>query len=149
MEDIFCKIANGEIPTVKIWENEEFFAFLDINPNTEGMSLVIPKRHYDSDVNEMPDDVLCRFFLAAKEVSKLLEKGLKVQRVSVVVEGMGVNHAHIKLYPLHGLDKKFTEMWAKEKVYFEDYPGFITTQLGPEKSTQELKKTAEKIGQAV
>jgi diadenosine tetraphosphate (Ap4A) HIT family hydrolase len=62
---------------------------------------------------------------------------------------MGVNHAHIKLYPLHGLDKKFTEMWAKEKVYFADYPGFITTQLGPEKSTQELEKTAEKIRSAV
>jgi diadenosine tetraphosphate (Ap4A) HIT family hydrolase len=148
MSDVFCKIVKGEIPAVKIWENNEFLAFLDLNPNTEGMTLVIPKEHYDSDINEMPDDVLCKFFLAAKEVSKILERGLKVQRVSIVVEGMGVNHAHIKLYPLHGLDKKFTEMWGSEKVYFKNYPGYLTTLLGPQRTDEELQKVAEKIKSA-
>lgn len=145
MDDIFCKIVRGEIPAVKIWEDEEFLAFLDLNPNVEGMTLVIPKAHFDSDVNEMPDEVLCKFFLAGKKVAKLLEKGLGVQRVSIVVEGMGVNHAHIKLYPLHGLEEKFKEFYAKEKLYFDKYPGYLTTQLGPERSSEELEEVAKKI----
>src|SRR3990167_2161669 len=78
------------------------------------------------------DDKYQEFFLAAKKVSKLLEKGLNVKRVAIVMEGLGVNHAHIKLYPVHGLEKKFKETWAKEKKFFEEYEGYISTQLRPE-----------------
>jgi len=70
--------------------------------------------------------------VVAKDVSVLLEKSLGVKRVAVVMEGLGVNHAHIKLYPLHGLDEKFKETWAKEKIFFEKYEGYISTQLGPQ-----------------
>ena len=58
---------------------------------------------------------------------------------------MEINHAHIKLYPLHGLDEKFREMIAKEQVYFEKYEGYITTREGPKKSIEELNAVAEKI----
>ncbi len=75
---IFCKIAKGEIPSVKIWEDDEFFAILDLFPNTKGMTLVIPKSHYDSDVFEMDDEIYQRFLLAVKKVVRVLEKGLKV-----------------------------------------------------------------------
>ena len=61
------------------------------------------------------------------------------------MEGMGVNHAHIKLYPLHGVTEKFQETWAKEKKFFEKYEGYISTQLGPQIELEELKKLAEKI----
>lgn len=145
MEDIFCKIVKGEFDAAKLWENDEFLAILDINPNTLGMTLVLPKKHFDSDVFAMPDDVYCRFFSAAKEVAKLLEKGLGVARVALVEEGMGVNHAHIKLYPLHGLEEKFAETWAKEKVFFNRYEGYLTTQLGPIRELDELKALAEEI----
>ena len=80
-----------------------------------------------------------------EKVAKILEKGLNVKRVALVMEGLGINHTHIKLYPIHGLDEKFKEIWAKDKVYFEKYDGYISTQLGPQKSTEELNKVAEKI----
>ena len=92
---IFCKIIKGQIPSAQIWEDEEFLAILDISPNTRGMTLVLAKSHHDSDVFGMPDDVYQKFWLAAKKVVKLLEKALAVQRVAAVMEGMGVNHAHI------------------------------------------------------
>ena len=146
---IFCKIVRGEVPAVKIWEDKEFFAFLDINPNTEGMTLVIPKKHFDSDVFDMLEEDYKKLMIASRKVAKLLIKGLKVKRVSFVMEGMGVNHIHVKLYPLHGLKEKFTEMWAKEKVYFDSYPGYLTTQLGPQKPIDDLNKVAEKIRKAI
>ena len=146
---LFCKIVKGEIPAVKIWEDKEFFAFLDINPNIEGMTLVIPKKHFDSDVFDMPEEDYKKLMIASRKVAKLLIKGLKVKRVSFVMEGMGVNHIHVKLYPLHGLKEKFTEMWGKEKVYFDIYPGYLTTQLGPQKPIDDLNKVAEKIRKAI
>jgi diadenosine tetraphosphate (Ap4A) HIT family hydrolase len=142
---IFCKIISGEIPSVKIWEDEEFLAILDIFPNTKGMTLVMPKKHFDSYVFDMGDEDYCKLMKAAKQVAKILEKGLGVPRVTLVMEGMGINHAHIKLYPMHGFDEKFKEMWSKDKVYFEKYEGFISTKLGPEKSTEELQAIAEEI----
>ena len=142
---IFCKIVAGEIPAVKIWEDDEFIAILDVMPNTEGMTLVMAKEHYDSYAFDMPKDVYSRLMLASRKVAKILEKGLGVQRIAMVMEGMGVDHIHIKLYPLHGLDKKFTEMWAPEKVYFKKYEGYISTQIGPKKEAKELEKVAKKI----
>lgn len=142
---IFCKIANGEIPAVKIWEDGNFLAILDAFPNTKGMTLVMPKKHYDSYVFDMDDTDYCEFMKAAKTVAKILEKGLDVKRVALVMEGMGVNHAHLKLYPLYGLEEKFQEMWAKEEVFFNNYPGYISTQLGPKANIAELQKIAEEI----
>jgi diadenosine tetraphosphate (Ap4A) HIT family hydrolase len=141
----FCEIAKGERDCVKIWEDEEFLAILDVNPNTKGMALVLTKQHYDSYAFDMCDDVYRRFMLAAKDVAKTLERGLNVKRVAMVIEGMGVNHAHVKLYPLHGLNERFQETWAKERVFFEKYEGYITTQLGPRANVSELKKLGENI----
>ena len=145
MDCIFCKIIKGEIPAVKIWENEKFLAILDINPNTKGMTLVMPKSHFDSDAFLMPDKDYQELMLATKKVSEILRKGLSVNRVAMVAEGMGVNHVHIKLYPLYGIEKEFQEIWAKEKVFFENYQGYISTQLGPQSDIEELKKLAEQI----
>src|SRR3989338_11281327 len=142
---IFCRIVNGEIPSVKIWEDEHHIAILDNQPNVKGMALVLTKRHYDSYVFDMPRVAYKNFILATKKVAKLIEKGLKVQRVAMVMEGLGVNHSHIKLYPLYGLKEKFEETWAQEKKFFEKYEGYISTQLGPKIELAELKKLAEKL----
>jgi histidine triad (HIT) family protein len=142
---VFCKIVKGEIPCFKFWEDDKHIAILDINPNTKGMSLVLTKEHFDSDAFEMPDKELTGFCLAGKKVVRVLEKGLEVKRVAMVMEGMGVNHAHIKLYPLHGLEEKFRETWAKEKRFFENYEGFVSTQLGPRANFDELRVLAEQL----
>lgn len=125
---IFCKIIKGEIDSAKIWEDEEFTAILDINPNTKGMALVLIKEHYNSYAFNMPDDIYSEFFISAKKVAKMLEKGLSVKRVAMVMEGMGVNHAHIKLYPM-----------------YDSREGYITTQLGPQAKLEDLKNLAKEI----
>ncbi len=133
------------MPSIKIWEDDKHIAILDINPNMEGVTLVITKTHFDSYAFDMPDSEYSEVMLAAKKVGKLLDKGLKTKRTVLVVEGLGINHLHIKLYPVHGIKEKFEEIWAEKRIYFEGYPGYITTQLGPQKNTEELSATAEKI----
>ncbi len=142
---IFCKIIRGEIDSAKVWEDEKYLAILDVYPNTKGMTLVLTKEHYDSYVFLMPDEEYKNFMLAAKKVGQMIEKALGVERVALVMEGMGVNHAHIKLYPLYGLGKEFEETWAENKVFFNKYEGYISTQLGPKSDMGELKQLAEEI----
>jgi diadenosine tetraphosphate (Ap4A) HIT family hydrolase len=142
---LFCKIANGEIDSAKIWEDDEFLAILDAMPNTKGMTLVLTKKHYDSYAFDMAEDMYLKLMSASKKVAKILEKGLGVARVAMVMEGMGINHAHIKLYPLHGLRDKFEEILPQEKVFFERYRGYISTQTGPKAELSDLKKLAEEI----
>ncbi len=146
---IFCKIVTKNFESGCFWEDDEFMAILDINPNTPGMALVITKKHYDSDGFKMPDDVYQRFMLAAKKVARILETGLEVQRVAMVMEGMGVNHAHIKLYPLHGLGMEWVALEAHERLFFEQYPGYVTTQLGPRANFEKLVEMAKKLKSAV
>ncbi len=142
---IFCKIIKGEIPSTKIWEDNKFLAILDAFPNTKGMTLVMPKKHYDSYAFEMPEKIYQKFLLAGKRIGKLLDKKLGTQRTALVMEGMGVNHVHLKLYPLHGLSKKFKGIHFPENVFFKNYPGYLTTQMGPQADFEELKKIAKKI----
>jgi histidine triad (HIT) family protein len=101
MEDcIFCKISEDEIPSAKIWENEEYLSFLDINPITQGMALVIPKNHKNSDIFKNDQDTINEIMEAAKEVSKKLEIALDIERVGVIFEGKEVDHLHVKLIPI-------------------------------------------------
>ena len=142
---LFCKIVQGIIPSSKIWEDKNYIAILDVFPNTKGMTLVIPKKHYDSYAFDMPDKSYSELLLVAKKVAKLLDKSLNVQRTAMVMEGTGINHVHIKLCPLHGLDKKFTETWSKEERYFNTYQGYLSTILGPKADPIELEKLAKTI----
>ncbi|MBM4158993.1 MAG: HIT domain-containing protein [Ignavibacteria bacterium] len=135
---IFCKIAKGEIPSYKIYEDKNFIAFLDIFPNTRGMTLLIPKQHYDSYVFDMPDDVYKEFLLTAKKIGKLIDEKINVTRTAMVTEGMGVNHAHIKLYPLHGIGKDFKAIIPEGNKYFEKYEGYLSTILGPKANDEDL-----------
>ena len=98
---IFCKIISGEIPSVKIYEDENHLAVLDINPNTEGMSIVIPKKHLESYAFNLSDSEYINILISAKKVGKILDKGLNVKRTAMVIEGLGINHLHVKLYPIH------------------------------------------------
>lgn len=102
MDDcIFCKIAGGKIPCSKIWEDEGYLAFLDINPINTGHTLVIPKKHQDH-VFDMDDPDYEGLFRASKKVANLLKKSLGTKRVGVIVEGFLVRHAHVHLIPMNG-----------------------------------------------
>jgi histidine triad (HIT) family protein len=97
---IFCRIIAGEIPSTKIWEDDDFFAFLDINPINPGHTLVIPKKHHDY-LFTMDEPLYSKIFDAAKMLSKPLEKATGAKRIGVVVEGFLVPHVHVHLVPLH------------------------------------------------
>lgn len=101
--DIFSKIAAGEIPSYKCAENEQFYAFLDINPLMEGHTLVIPRREVDY-IFDMNDDELAAFQLFAKRVAQAVKTACPCIKVAQVVLGLEVPHAHIHLLPLNSED---------------------------------------------
>lgn len=100
MATIFTKIINGEIPSFKLAENEDFVAFLDISPLEEGHALVIPKKEIDY-IFDLEDDLLKAFHLFAKKVALGIDQAIDCKRVGVAVIGLEVAHAHIHLIPLH------------------------------------------------
>src|SRR3990167_3772561 len=97
---IFCKIVKGEIPAVKIFEDEKHFAFLDMNPINSGHTLLIPKKHADY-LFDLNDKEYSELMLKAKELAKLLKNKLEPKRVGIIVEGFLIPHAHIHLVPLN------------------------------------------------
>jgi diadenosine tetraphosphate (Ap4A) HIT family hydrolase len=150
MEDcIFCKIAKGEIPCHKIWEDKKHVAFLTPFPNTEGAAVVATKEHYDSYAFDLPEEVLKELVIASKNVAKLIDKNIKdVGRTGLIFEGFGVNHVHSKLYPMHGTAdmKEWKPIETKEDTFFEKYPGHLTSVEPHNKtSDEELEKVAKKI----
>ena len=100
MASIFSKIANGEIPSYKVAENDEFLAFLDISPVTKGHTLVIPKKEID-DLFDLDDQLYTGLHLFAKKIANGIKKAVNCKKVGVLVLGLEVPHAHIHLIPMH------------------------------------------------
>ena len=98
--DIFSKIAAGEIPSYKCAEDENFYAFLDINPVAKGHTLVIPRREIDY-IFDMEDDELAAFQLFAKKVALAIKRVFPCRKVAQIVLGLEVPHAHIHLIPMN------------------------------------------------
>ncbi len=99
MATIFSKIAAGEIPSHKVAENEEFYAFLDINPVTIGHTLVIPKTEVDY-IFDIDDAKLGRMMAFAKRVAHAMEAVITCKRIGIAVMGLEVPHAHLHLIPI-------------------------------------------------
>ena len=97
---LFCRIINGKIPSTKIWEDEHFFAFLDIKPINPGHTLLIPKTHINN-VFELDETLYIGLFKTAKKLSIPIQKAMNSKRVGIAVEGFLVPHAHIHIVPLH------------------------------------------------
>lgn len=95
---IFCKISKREIPCTKVYEDEKFFAFLDINPESEGHTLLVPKEHYVW-MQDTPDALVGEIFVVAKNLMQKLIDEKKCEFVRVKVIGKDVPHFHIHLVP--------------------------------------------------
>ncbi len=148
MQDcIFCKIVKGEAPCHKIWEDEKHLAFLSIFPNTKGFSVVITKQHYPSYVFDLPEDVLKNLVIASKETAKLLDTKLEdVGRTGMIFEGFGVDHAHAKLFPMHGTKmKEWEPVHSSVDKYFETYEGYISSHDYKRADGQDLEELARRI----
>ena len=128
MATVFELIVRGEIPSHTVWEDDDHFAFLDINPRVEGHTLVIPKKPYD-EIFAMPADEYDALWSAARTVAHHLEKRTGCARVVVVILGYEVPHVHIHLMPTNHL---------------EDFP-FPPVDLAAQ---QRLAETAKKLAPA-
>ncbi len=145
---IFCQIVAGTSPSHVVWEDGAHIAFLSIFPNTEGTTVVIPKRHFGSYAFDLPDDALSALMLATKKVAKLLDSTLSdVGRTAMVFEGYGVDHVHAKLFPMHGTADmtKWERIESKVSQYFEKYPGYISSHDHERADDTALTELAKKI----
>ena len=149
MDDcIFCAIVKRNSPCHLIWEDEKHMAFLSIFPNTQGVSVVIPKAHQPSYVFSVADEVLTDLMIATKKVAKLLDEKLDdVGRTGMIFEGFGVDHLHAKLFPMHGT--KVKDEWRQRisivKTYNELYDGHLSSHDGERADDEELALLAKKI----
>ena len=112
MATIFSRIVAGEIPCHKVAEDEEFFAFLDINPVAKGHTLVIPKKEIDY-IFDLEDALLGRMMAFAKRVARAQEAAIPCKRVGIAVMGLEVPHAHIHLIPI---TKESDMYFGREKM---------------------------------
>lgn len=118
MATLFTKIISGEIPSYKVAETNDFFAFLDINPNSKGHTLCIPKKEVNKifDLDAASYTALMQF---SRKIAIALEKAVSCERIGMTVIGLEVPHAHVHLIPLHTMeDARFTN---KQKLEPEEF----------------------------
>ncbi|WP_431165015.1 HIT family protein [Tenacibaculum halocynthiae] len=109
MASIFTKIITGEIPSYKIAENEDFIAFLDINPNAKGHALVVPKKE-ENKIFDLSKDEYSNLMSFSYRVAKALEKTISCERIGMSVIGLEVPHVHVHLIPINTMvDMQFTQ----------------------------------------
>ena len=118
MPSIFTKIINGEIPSYKIAEDEDNFAFLDINPNAAGHTLCVPKKEVDK-IWDLDEESYMKLMAFSRKVAKAIEGAIPCERVGISVIGLEVPHVHVHLIPLHSM--KNATFQHKESLKPEEF----------------------------
>lgn len=129
MSSIFTKIIKGEIPCYKIAEDENFLAFLDVNPNAKGHTLCIPKQEINK-IFDIEDDLYLGLMAFSKKIAVALEKTVACKRIGMAVIGLEVPHAHVHLIPLNEMNEmRFQNKVSLTKEEFEDLAKAIQSNL--------------------
>ena len=129
MASIFSKIISGEIPCYKITENDDFIAFLDINPNTQGHTLCVPKKEVNK-ILEMDKDHYLQLMEFSRKVGVALEKTVPCKRVGIAVIGLEVPHVHVHLIPINSMqDMSFVTKVKMTPKEFSDLAKAIQQNL--------------------
>ena len=129
MSSIFTKIVNGEIPCYKIAEDDNFLAFLDVNPNAKGHTLCIPKQEINK-IFEIEEELYIGLMQFSKKIAIALEKTVPCKRVGMAVVGLEVPHAHVHLIPLNEMDEmRFQNKVSLSKEEFESLAQAIKNNL--------------------
>ena len=129
MSSIFTKIVNGEIPCYKIAEDENYLAFLDVNPNAKGHTLCIPKQEINK-IFDMDEDLYLGLMKFSRKVAKAIEKSVQCKRIGVAIVGLEVPHTHVHLIPLHDMDDmRFQRKVSLTKEEFEQLASDIRANL--------------------
>jgi histidine triad (HIT) family protein len=120
MASIFTKIINGEIPSYKVAEDENFYAFLDINPLAKGHTLVVPKKEVNY-IFDLDDQTYSGLFTFTKKVSQAIISSVECIRLGMVVYGLDVPHAHVHLIPIKGTGNELSFSNPKVKLTPEEF----------------------------
>jgi len=129
MSSIFSKIVQGEIPCYKIAEDENFLAFLDVNPNAKGHTLCIPKQEIDK-IFDLEDDLYLGLMQFSKKIAFALEKAIPCKRIGMAVIGLEVPHAHVHLIPLNEMNEmRFQDKVSLTKLEFESIVKLVQENL--------------------
>ncbi|WP_339707246.1 HIT family protein [uncultured Kriegella sp.] len=129
MSSIFTRIINGEIPCYKIAEDEDFFAFLDINPNAVGHTLCIPKKEVDK-IFDLDEATYLGLMAFSRKIGLAIEDAIDCQRVGMTVIGLEVPHVHVHLIPLNKMgDATFQNKVSLSKEEFETIADKIRAKL--------------------
>ncbi len=119
MSSIFTKIISGEIPSYKIAEDDNFIAFLDVNPNAKGHTLCVPKQEIDK-IFDLNENLYLGLMQFSRKIAIALEKAVPCKRIGMAVIGLEVPHAHVHLIPLNEMDEmRFQNKVALSKEEFE------------------------------
>ena len=129
MPTIFSKIIDGEIPCYKVAENDEFLAFLDINPNSTGHTLCISKIEVD-DILDLDESTYKNLMLFSRKVAKSIKKVIECKKVSITVIGLEVPHVHVHLIPLNTMtDANFSNKVKLSDSVFRETAKLISTSF--------------------
>jgi histidine triad (HIT) family protein len=129
MPSIFTKIINGEIPCYKVAEDEDFFAFLDINPNAKGHTLCVPKKEVDR-IFDLDEETYMGLMAFSRKVGRAIEATVPCKRVGMTVIGLEVPHVHVHLIPLHSMaNATFQHKESLSPQAFEELAQKIRNQL--------------------
>ena len=129
MASIFTKIIAGEIPSYKVAENEHFYAFLDINPNAKGHTLVVPKKEVNK-LFDLEENLYTALMQFSRKIALAMEKVIPCKRIGMTVIGLEVPHVHVHLIPLQAMeDIQFQKKVSMQPTEFEAIAKAIAAKL--------------------
>ncbi|CAL8273005.1 unnamed protein product [Gadus morhua 'NCC'] len=148
---LFSRIVRGEEPQWRVWEDRGHVAFLTPFPNAPGLTVVVPRRPLTSDIFRLERGDYEALALATRQVAALIGEGLEAKGVGLIFEGFEIDYAHAKLIPLLSSLSAFgegdTPSEPRPAQFHSTYPGFVTSEDGPEASLESLKEIHNQITQ--
>jgi histidine triad (HIT) family protein len=137
----FCRLIQGKEKRWMIYEDDRHIAFLTPFPNTPGFTVLATREHLSSYIPSLAEERFLELMSAARKLALTLDHKLGTKRTGIVMEGMGIDHAHVKLIPMHGIpDGEWKPILSHRDEFNEQYRGYLTTHDGPRMSDTELDR---------
>jgi len=137
----FCRLIQGKEQRWVVYEDDHHVAFLTPFPNTPGFTVLATREHLPSYIASLPEERFLELLATARKLALILDQKLGTKRTGIIMEGMGIDHAHVKLIPMHGIpDGEWKPMLSHRPDFREQYEGSLSTHDGPRMSDEELDR---------